>query len=579
VLEGLIENFIQTWLTEMKQCRSYFLPILITVIFFTACKNKGERIPEKDIIVNPAKLSENTAEDIRHTLDYLKLHQNKLNDSVEIGYTLLIDSFYEANQYLPVWFRNDKTIPEGTAFVNLIENSRLWGLFPNDYHYNMLSFIDRAFILDTNAARNAALWARKDILLTDAFFQMAKDLKKGRIPYDTVTLRTDTLLRNGFYTGAINEALQTGNVSGVLHNLEPRSKGYDSLKTYIAAFLDSASFAPYTYLDYPYADSVSFFHLLQKRLVETGNLADTVPPMNYPKFRSAIIRFQKKYEFKITGQLSNSIIDRLNNTDLEKFKRIAVTLDRYKQLPDTLPESYVWVNLPGFSLRVIDHDTVVFYSKVIVGGPVTRSPQLTSEISNFVTMPQWTVPYSIIFKEMLPKIQKDTNFLAKENLMVIDENDSVIDPHTVNWRKLNKKHFPYQLKQRQGDDNSLGVIKFNFRNKYSVYLHDTNVRWMFGKSYRAISHGCIRVKDWDKLANYLVRNDSTSGGDLKIPSDTIKAFIARGEKHMFSGFRKLPLYIRYFTCEGKDGKIQFYEDIYDEDRNLIQKYFANKAVF
>jgi murein L,D-transpeptidase YcbB/YkuD len=100
------------------------------------------------------------------------------------------------------------------------------------------------------------------------------------------------------------------------------------------------------------------------------------------------------------------------------------------------------------------------------------------------------------------------------------------------------------------------------------------VRWMFGKSYRAISHGCIRVKEWEKLANYLVRNDT-----LRIPADTIKAYIARGEKHMFTGFHKLPLYIRYFTCEGKDDKIRFYEDIYDEDRNLIQKYFANKSVF
>jgi len=301
--------------------------------------------------------------------------------------------------------------------------------------------------------------------------------------------------------------------------------------------------------------------------------------MDPVRFRSAILGFQRKYEFKITGHISNSLIDKLNNTDLEKFKRIAVTLDRYKQLPDSLPLTYIWVNLPGYTLRVMDHDTIVFSSKVIVGGPVTRSPVLTSEISNFITMPQWTVPYSIIFKEMLPKIRKDSNFLDKENLMVIDDNDSVINPRTVNWYKLNKTHFPYQLKQRQGDDNSLGVIKFNFRNKYSVYIHDTNVRWMFGKSYRAISHGCVRVKEWDKLANYLVRNDSTSTGTLRIPSDTIKAYIARGEKHMFSGFHKLPLFIRYYTCEGKAGKIVFYEDIYDEDRNLIQKYFANKNVF
>jgi L,D-transpeptidase YcbB len=558
----------------MTQCRKYFLILLTTGMFFVQCENKVDRAPEKDIVINPQKLSQSTTEDIHHTLDYLKDHDGKLNDTVQFRYTRLIDSFYEMNQYQPVWQREDRTIPEGTAFINLIENCRLWGLFPNDYHYNMLSFIDRAFALDTNAARNAAFWARKDLLLTDAFFKMAKDLKQGRIPFDTVTLRTDTVLTDSFYIASLKEALQTGNVSQVLHNFEPRSKGYDSLKSYISTFLDSANFAPYTYLPYPYTDSAAFFHLLQKRLVETGNVSDTVPPMSYPKFRSAIMRFQRKYEFKITGVTTNSLVDKLNNTDIEKFKRIAVTLDRYKQLPDSLPETYVWVNLPGFNLRVIDHDTVVFTSKVIVGGSATRSPQLTGEISNFITMPQWTVPYSIIFREMLPKIRVDTTFLAKQNLMVVDDNDSVINPRTINWYKLNEKHFPYQLKQRQGDDNSLGVIKFNFRNKYSVYLHDTNVRWMFGKSYRAISHGCIRVKEWDKLANYLVRKDS-----LLIPTDTIKAYIARGEKHMFSGFHKLPLYIRYFTCEGKNGKIVFYDDIYDEDRILIQKYFANKSVY
>jgi murein L,D-transpeptidase YcbB/YkuD len=557
----------------MKQYRSYFL-ILLTGIFFVQCKTKREKPPEKDIVFNPAKLSENTAEDIHHTLNYLKEHQGRLNDSVEISFTTLVDSLYDANQYQPLWLRQARTIPEGTSFINLIQNSRLWGLFPNDYHYHILSFIDRAFSLDTNAARNAAIWARRDLLLTDAFFKMAKDLKQGRIPFDSVTLRTDTVLKDSFYMSALTEALQTGNVSQVLHNLEPRSKRYDSLKAYIGAFLDSANFAPYTFLPYPYTDSVSFFHLLQKRLVETGTLADTVPPMNRVKFRSAIIRFQKKYEFKITGSISNSMIDRLNNTDIEKFKRIAVTLDRYKQLPDSLPVTYVWVNLPAYTLRLIDHDTVVFSSKVIVGGPLTRSPVLSSEISNFITMPQWTVPYSIIFKEMLPKIRKDSNFLAKENLMVVDDQDSVVDPRTINWYKLNKTHFPYQLKQREGDDNSLGVIKFNFRNKYSVYMHDTNVRWMFGKSYRAISHGCVRVKEWNKLANYLVRNDS-----LRYPPDTLKAYIARGEKHIVTGFHKLPLFIRYYTCEGKDGKIIFYEDIYDEDRSLIQKYFANKSVF
>jgi len=558
----------------MKTARSYLLIFLTATFVFIQCKNKREKPPEKVIVYNPAKLEESTSEEIRNTLEYLKSHNGQLNDTVRVEYVALLDSLYEASQYKPVWMRLDRTTEAGNSFTHLIENCRLWGLFPNDYHYRLLSFFDRVFSVDTNASRNAALWARKDLMLTDAFFLMAKHLKQGRIPFDTVTLRTDSVLGNGFYVDAFNRALQSGNIPLALHQLEPQNKGYDSLKAYIGAFLDSAKFEPYTYLPYPYKDSVNFFHLLQKRLVETGNLSDTVPPMDTVHFKKAIARFQRKYEFKVTGYLTNSIVDRLNNTDLEKFKRIAVTLDRYKQLPDSFPVTYAWVNLPGFYLRVVDHDTTVFSSRVIVGGPATRSPQLTSEISNFITMPQWTVPYSIVFKEMVPKIRENVDFLRQQNLMVVNDEDSVIDPVTIDWNKVNVKHFPYQLKQREGDDNSLGVIKFNFRNKYSVYLHDTNVRWMFSKSYRAISHGCIRVKEWDRLARYLVRNDT-----LRYPADTLKTWIARNEKHIVNGFHKLPLYIRYFTCEGKTGKILFYEDIYDEDRGLIQKYFGDKSVF
>ncbi len=147
--------------------------------------------------------------------------------------------------------------------------------------------------------------------------------------------------------------------------------------------------------------------------------------------------------------------------------------------------------------------------------------------------------------------------------MVVDKNDSIIDPHTINWSQLSKKYFPYLLKQRQGDDNSLGVLKFNFANKYSVYLHDTNVRWMFSRANRALSHGCVRVKDFLKLADFLVRDDT-----LKHHPDTLRHWIARQEKHIVSGFHRVPIYIRYFSCEGKNGKLRIYDDIYAEDKVL-----------
>src|SRR5271169_6825597 len=102
----------------MKQCRSYFLIFLTAGIFFIQCKNNKDQVIEKHIVVNPVKLVESTAEDIHHTLEYLKAHQNRLNDSVEISFTTLIDSFYNANQYQPIWLRGNKTIPEGNSFIN-----------------------------------------------------------------------------------------------------------------------------------------------------------------------------------------------------------------------------------------------------------------------------------------------------------------------------------------------------------------------------------------------------------------------------------------------------------------------------
>jgi murein L,D-transpeptidase YcbB/YkuD len=224
-------------------------------------------------------------------------------------------------------------------------------------------------------------------------------------------------------------------------------------------------------------------------------------------------------------------------------------------------------------MSVVDTGITVLQSRVIVGNPKTRTPEITSQVSNFVTYPQWTVPYSIIFKEMLPKIKANPNYLRQQNLMVVDTNDSVLNPANINWKRMNKNYFPYVIKQRQGDDNSLGVLKFNFPNKYDVYLHDTNARWLFSKDNRALSHGCVRIKEFMKLAGFLVRNDS-----IRYPVDTLRNWITRREKHTVYGFRRVPIYIRYYTCETKNGKIKFYDDVYGEDQLLSERYFANKTL-
>ncbi|HMH24121.1 MAG TPA: L,D-transpeptidase family protein [Puia sp.] len=517
------------------------------------------------------------SEHIKIMLESAAGDHNKLNDSTTLNYLKLLGSLYENNGYNPVWSGNGKWLYPADSLFQFIENSKAYGLFPSDYHYTSLVF-SRRVLTDSLARKNTAMWARADLMLTDAFFTLVRHLKQGRLPYDSVTLRKDTVLPDSIYTRTLSAALHPDSLgfSGPLQALEPRHKGYDSLKTYLKEFLVSAHFRKLTWLPYPFKDSVSFYQSLARRLQEVGYIdsAVTVSSIDTASLAHAIKSYQRANSLTVNGKVSEALVSMMDNNDWEKFKRIAITMDRYKLLPDSLPSIYVWVNLPSFYLQVVKSDTVMLESRIIVGAPKTRTPLLSSEISNFVTLPQWTVPESIIFKEMLPRIKENISYLQKQNLMVVDNNDSIRDPAKINWRRLNKNNFPYQLKQRQGDDNSLGVLKFNFRNKYDVYLHDTNVRWMFGKSFRALSHGCVRVKEWQKLADFLVRNDS-----VKYNPDTLRAWITRKEKHTVYGFPRVPIFLRYFTCEGKKGKIVFYDDIYAEDRRLREGYFADKPIY
>ena len=134
--------------------------------------------------------------------------------------------------------------------------------------------------------------------------------------------------------------------------------------------------------------------------------------------------------------------------------------------------------------------------------------------------------------------------------------------------------------QGSGDENALGILKFNFNNKYSVYLHDTNQRYYFSRAARALSHGCVRVQEWEKMTFYLLRNDSINArlknSNNYTPTDSVVKWLATKEKHSIPVRNRVPLFIRYFTCEGRNGKIIFYEDIYDEDKILKDQFFLGK---
>lgn len=565
IIGGMKSNFSADSL--LKTTFRVFFTLLFSFSLYS-CKEK-EKPSEKDIVKKPELFPDRLKKNLQEIVEYADKNNGRVNDTTFLKNVFTVKNVYETNGYNPLWSSEGQWISVGDSLNDFISNCKEYGLFPSDYNNRALAGIQRQLKTDTLSQKDAALWSRADVLLTDALLRIAEHLKRGRLPYDSISRKDTAIISDSFYVNVLNNIVSSKQLKTHLNELEPKLPGYQDLRKAAKAYIDSAKFRMYTYLPFPFTDTPTFYRLLTNRFAEEGLLDSLPAESDSATLRIAIVKYQASKKLKTTGKVNENTVKSLNDTDWERFKRLALSLDKYKLMPDTLPATYVWVNIPSYNLKVIDSGFVALESKVIVGATKTRTPELTSYISNFITYPQWTVPYSIVFKEMLPAIQKDINYLKKQNLMVVDRYDSVLDPAKINWSKLSKKKFPYLLKQREGDDNSLGVMKFNFSNKYAVYLHDTNARWMFSKSFRSLSHGCVRVQDWKDLAHFLVRNDS-----IKYSTDTLASWIVRQEKHVVSGFKKIPLFIRYFTCEAKDGRVKFYDDVYGEDKILVEKYFA-----
>lgn len=557
---------------------SLFFVSLFCLCIFEACDNS--KPPETAIVSTPEELEVKASDIIQSSIEYATGNEGKIDDSIQLNNIKQVQLIYENNQFGTLWSNKEQWTPMGNSLRNFIGEAKLYGLFPEDYHFPVLDSINRKFQQDTfakAARRDAVLWSKADLMLTDAFLHMVKDVKLGRLPDDSISQRKDSVLTDEFYLQQFQLLRQRGSLTEVFHSLEPRHLGYQSLKAGIKKFLDSADYKVYTIVP-PRKDIANFKEALKRRLQEGGFIAeDSLATIDSTQLAEAVKSFQRSKGIEIDGKVGEGTLKMLNTSDRDKFVHIAISLDRYKMLPDTLPSRYIWVNLPGYYMQLIQDDSVLLTSKIVCGKNITRTPLLTSAISNLVTYPQWTIPESIIAKEILPGIKKDSNYLLKKGYSLIDSKGDEIDPHTVEWSKY-KKTIPYKVVQGSGDENALGILKFNFPNKYAVYLHDTNQRYLFGRAMRSLSHGCVRVQEWEKLAYNIVRYDNEEKyGDSPSPvEDSMTTWLQRKEKHTIPVRNKLPVYIRYFTCEGRNGELLFYDDIYGEDKALRERYFAGK---
>lgn len=575
------------------------LLLLLHLVLFS-CTTKKDKSGENG---DQGNLDETTELNLRELLNGVISNQGKFPDSTTLYYPAVLSQFYKSQNDKQVWTKKKEFLPLADNLHQFIGKSMSYGLFPEDYHWSKLESLRKKILADSAIRENkTTLLARAELMYSDAFFRIAEHLKKGRLSKDSISLSADSALADQFYGATLKKAIELNDITKALEELEPQYAGYRDIKSALPRFLDSMDTRKYTYVVFPNKDSLQLVRMVMRRLSE-GGLAESAsnrPDSN--QYSAAIARYQKAKGLKATGKLTTETVRHMNTSDWYRFKRIAVTMDRFKALPKNLPHSYVWVNLPGYYARVVDKDTMVMQTKVIVGRPANRTPVLNSEISNMVLWPTWSVPYSIATKEMLPIAKRNPGYFDRRGFKVFDSRGRRVNPHTINWAKYSGRSLPFRFQQNEGGGNALGVIKFNFENPYSVYLHDTNQRYLFERSSRALSHGCVRVQLWDSMAKFLIRRtkpympvyetyskDSiTAAGDtvnysktvLKdsvfIIADSLKSVMAKRRNMALMMPERIPIYIRYFSCEAVAGRLVFYEDIYNEDKTLIDKFFAKK---
>jgi murein L,D-transpeptidase YcbB/YkuD len=555
-----------------------FLSKLILFIVFFSCflvscnDGKHTDITVEEIVETPEAINARAEDIIKGTLTEIVEGHTELPDSFRIRNAATLFALYERNSFVPLWSSNGAFDKSSDSLLAFIANSHSYGLFPEDYYYTRLASLKTRLIADTSASNNldASLWAYSDMLMTTAFVQVVKDVKKGRLLPDSILAR-DTTLHPGFFQQEL-DSFMVAPRADFASKYEPSNRDYQKIKTALKFFLDSVTLKTYTHIST--SDSLLLRKLVYQRIGEEDSIQLAV--LDRPdslQLSDAIRKYQKANKMKVDGKLTTALINRLNNTAMEKFIRIAINMDRYKQLP-ALPKQYLWVNLPGYYLQMRDSDTVVLRSKIVVGKPKTRTPQITSAISNMVTYPQWHIPESIIKGEILPGLKKDPGYTKRKGYSLIDKDGNEVDPYSVDWSKY-KNGIPYRVIQGSGDDNALGVLKFNFPNTHSVYLHDTNQRYLFSRTSRALSHGCVRVQAWNDLARYILQNDSVHTANA-VPVDSLQSWLTQKKKQYVPVRKPIPLYIRYFTLDANEEKLVFYEDIYGEDKKLRDKIFPNQ---
>ena len=482
--------------------------------------------------------------------------------------------FYEPTGFAPAWVQGLQPVPQALALIEAFRVAGEKGLYPEDYDASRWE--DRIRALQGSSGGPAV--APFDVALTVCTMRYVSDLRIGRINPQHFEFGLSVERKKYDLAQFVRERiLTTSNVQAVLDEVEPPFAGYRRTEQALAHYIELAradigqklpSVTKPIDPGQPYSGVPRLASLL--RLV--GDLpADATIPGGTQTYGGPLVdalkRFQRRHGLDADGRLGSTTIKQLNVPLQDRVLQLQLTLERWRWLPAEFSAPPIIVNIPDFRLRALDENNkVVMDMRVVVGKAMrTQTPVFTREMTYVVLRPYWNVPPSILRGEIVPAIQRDRDYIARNNYEVTTQDGNVVTEGEISDEVLAQlRAGKLAVRQKPGPSNALGLIKLIFPNEHNVYLHSTPSQSFFSRSRRDFSHGCIRVEKPAELAAWALRNN---------PDWTLE----RVQQGMMSGkddvtvnlVRRVPVFIVYGTALAyEDGEVHFSDDIYRHDAKL-----------
>ncbi|MDY0013530.1 MAG: L,D-transpeptidase family protein [Rhodocyclaceae bacterium] len=473
-----------------------------------------------------------------------------------------VAAFYARRDFQLAWTDTGKV----AALAALVKDAASHGLDPADYGGEALTA--------QPVGADAATLAARDRRLTLALARLVRHLAQGKVDPRRLYPEWNFLAPLGGAGSAeeLERLLQASDLFAAVAARAPVSADYQGLRRALAHYRALALAGGWTRLAEgpslkPGMGDVSRVPALRARLALEG---DHPPPEGDPArldppLAEAVGRFQVRHGLEPDGAVGKRTLAALNVPVEARIDQIRVNLERLRWLDEERAGDRLEVDIAGFAARLYLDGQLAWDSRVVVGRPYRKTPAFRADMRYLVLNPPWVVPPTILREDVLPKLAKDTAYLAAHEMRVVDGAGKTVAAEGIDWNRYRHGGFPHQIVQVPGPDNPLGRIKFMLPNPHAIYLHDTPSRRLFQRTERAHSSGCVRLEKPLELA-VLMLNDPQ-----RWSREALEAELATGRTRHVAVGRDVPVLVLYFTAQADEtAGVSFRPDLYGRDPVVLE---------